>query len=196
MDNMHGEKIEILKLLIENKDEIYSIRKIALLRKINYKSAYNALKTLEKEGIVELKRAGNTRLCSFNNKFNEIVFIAEYSRREDLFKKREFPIIYDSLSKLEFPFIILLFGSYAKGTATKHSDIDFLLISDEEHFKKVEEKISIFPQDIHLTPVSYDSFIRMAKSKEFSVVNEAIKNNIILIGIEEYYKLLKNASER
>ena len=195
MVNIHGEKIEILKLLIENKEEIYSIRKIALIRKINYKSAYNALKTLEKEEIVELKKAGNTRLCSFNNKFNETTFIAEYSRRENLFKKREFPIIHDSLSNLEFPFIILLFGSYAKGTETKHSDIDLLLISDEEHFKRVEEKIDLFPQDIHLTPVSYESFIRMAKSKEFSVVNEAIKNNIILIGIEEYYRLLKNASK-
>ena len=195
MDNILGEKFEILKLLIKNKEEIYSIRKIALLRKINYKSAYNALKTLEKEGIAELKRAGNTMLCSFNNKFNETVFITEYSRRENLFKKREFPVIYDSLSNLEFPFIILLFGGYAKGTETKHSDIDLLLISDEEHFKRVEEKISTFPQNIHLTSVSYESFIRMAKNNEFSVVSEAIKNNIILIGIEEYYRLLKNASK-
>jgi len=33
----------------------------------------------------------------------------------------------------------------------------------------------------------------MAKSKEFTVVSEAIKNNIIFIGIEEYYRLLSNA---
>jgi hypothetical protein len=32
----------------------------------------------------------------------------------------------------------------------------------------------------------------MAKSKEFSVVSEVIKKNIILIGIEEYYRLLGN----
>ncbi len=190
--NSPGEKIEILKLLMENKEEIYSIRKIALLRKINYKSAYNALKTLEKEEIIELKRVGNTLLCTFNNKFNDLVFKAEYSRREILFRKREFPIIYDHLTKLEFPFIILLFGSQIKGTATKHSDIDLLLISDEKHFKKVQETISIFPQDIHLTPVTYESFYRMARSKEFSVVSEVLKKNIILIGIEEYYRLLNN----
>ena len=192
--NEHSEKIEILKLLIENKEETYSIRKIALIRKINYKSAYNALKTLENEEIVELKRAGNTLLCSFNNKFNDLVFKTEYSRRENLFKKREFPVIHKSLAKLEFPFIILLFGSYAKGTVTKHLDIDLLLISDKEHFKKVQDTISILPQEIHLTPTSYENFIHMARSKEFSVVNEAIKKNIILIGIEEYYRLLKNVS--
>ncbi len=190
-----SEKIEILKLLIDNKEETYSMRKIALLRKINYKSAYNALKALEKQGIVELKSLGNTTLCSFNNNFNDLVFKAESSRREVLFKKREFPVIYNSLSKLEFPFIVLLFGSHVKGTTTKHSDIDLLLISNEEHFKKVQETIDIFPQDIHLTPVTYESFIRMATSKEFSVVSEALKKNIILIGIEEYYRLLKNASK-
>ena len=188
-----GEKIEILKLLIENKEETYSIRKIALQRKINYKSAYNALKILEEERIVNLKRAGNTLLCTFNNSFNDLVFRAEYSRRENIFRKREFPAIYNSLAKLEFSFIILLFGSYAKGTENKHSDIDLLLISDEEHFKKVQEIISIFPQDIHLTPVTYESFMRMTRSKEFTVVSEAIKKNVILIGIEEYYRLLKNA---
>ena len=138
MDNKiiseHGEKIEILNLLIGNKEENYSMRKIALIRKINYKSAYNALKALEKERIVELKRVGNTILCTFNNNFNGLVFKAEYSRRENLFKRKEFLVIYNSLSRLEFPFIVLLFGSYVRGTATKHSDIDFLFISDEEHF--------------------------------------------------------------
>lgn len=194
--NENGEKIEILKLLIENKEEAYSIRKIAIIRKINYKSAYNALKSLGKQGVVELKNLGNTTLCSFNNHFNDLVFKAEYSRRENLFKKREFPVIYNSLAKLEFPFIILLFGSHAKGIAGKHSDIDLLLISDEGHFKKVQDTINIFPQDIHLTPVTYESFIRMATSKEFSVVSEALKRNVILIGIEEYYRLLKNVREK
>ena len=190
--NEQSEKIEILKLLIQNKEETYSIRKIALQRKINYKSAYNALKNLEKEKIVELKRAGNTLICAFNNNFNDLVFKAEYSRRENLFRKKEFLIIYNSLKKLEFPLVILLFGSHVKGTAAKNSDIDFLLISDEKHFKKVQDTINIFPQDIHLTPVTYEDFIRMARSREFTVVSEAIKTNIILIGIEEYYRLLKN----
>ena len=33
----------------------------------------------------------------------------------------------------------------------------------------------------------------MIQSKEFTVGSEAMKNNIILIGIEDYYRLLKNA---
>ena len=196
MDNMHGEKIEILKLLIENKEEIYSIRKISLLRKINYKSAYNAIKTLEKEGIVELKKAGNTMLCSFNNKFNRAVFIAEYSRRENLFKKREFSIIYDSLSKLEFPFIILLFGSYVKGTATKHSDIDLCLITDDSEINEQANTIlSITPVNIHFQEFTSEDFLSMIKSKKSNVGNEIIKNNIVLYGIENFYELVNNVKQ-
>ena len=190
---MANEKTEILKLLIGNREESFSIRKISLLRKINYKSAYISLKALEKDGIVDLKRIGNTIVCKFNDKFNDLVFRAEYLRREDLFKNKNFLIIHNRLAELKFPFILLIFGSHAKGTQTKYSDIDLLLIINEENFGAVKNQISILPLNTHLTNVSYESFIRMATSKEFSVVSEALKKNIILIGIEEYYRLLENA---
>ncbi|MDD5192568.1 MAG: nucleotidyltransferase domain-containing protein [Candidatus Nanoarchaeia archaeon] len=189
---MANEKTEILKLLIGNKEEQFSIRKISLLRKINYKSAYNSLKALEKDGIVDLKRIGNTIVSKFNDKFSDLVFRAEYLRREDLFKNKNFLVIYNRLAELKFPFILLVFGSYVKGTANKHSDIDLLLIINEENFGAVRTQISILPMNTHLTHMSYESFIRMATSKEFSVVSEALKKNVILIGIEEYYRLLKN----
>ena len=190
---MANETIEILKVLIGNREETYSIRKIALLRKINYKSAYNAVKALEKEGIIELKKVGNTVVCSFNDKFNDLVFKSEYLRREDLFRKKDFLVIYNQLVELKFPFIALLFGSQVKGTANKHSDMDLLIISRDKEAREVENKLKLLSYKIHLTAVTYESFIRMAKNKEFTVVSEAIKKNIILVGIEDYYRLLKNA---
>jgi hypothetical protein len=190
---MANEKTEILKLLISNREELFSIRKISLLREINYKSAYTSLKSLEEDGIVELKRIGNTLVSKFNNKFNDLVFKAEYLRREGLFKNRNFLVIYNRLAELKSPFILLVFGSYAKGTQTKHSDIDLLAVCDEKAEKLVEKELDLIPLKIHATYVNYEGFIRMATSKEFSVVSEALKKNIILIGIEEYYRLLKNA---
>ena len=188
---MANETIEILKLLISSKEEAFSIRKISQLRGINYKSAYIALKFLAKEKIVDLKKIGNTIICTFNNNFNDLVFRAEFLRREDLFKNKDFLIIHNRLSELKFPFIALLFGSYAKGTAKKHSDIDILTIGGNE--EEIEKSLSLLPDKIHLTSVSYESFIRMVKSKDMSVVSEALKKNIPLIGIEEYYRLIKNA---
>lgn len=39
-----NEKLNVLRLLIENPEKEYSIRKIALEKKINYKSAYEIVK--------------------------------------------------------------------------------------------------------------------------------------------------------
>ena len=188
---MANETIEILKLLISNRGETWSIRKISQLRDINYKSAYIALKFLAKEKIVDLKKLGNNTSCTFNNNFNDLVFKAEYLRREDLFKNKDFLIIQKRLSELKFPFVALLFGSYARGTAKQSSDIDLMTIGGNE--KEIQNAISLLPDNIHLTHVSYESFIRMVKSKDMSVVSEALKKNIILIGVEEYYRLLNNA---
>lgn len=188
---MVNEKINILRLLIENQGKKLSIRKISKLRKINYKSAYNAVKKLEKENIINLEKIGNTTICSFNRNFNETVFEAEYKRREELFRNKNLLVVQKNLSELNFSFIALIFGSYAKRTQTKHSDIDLLTVGGDK--EKIESVLSNFPLNIHLTSISHNEFIRMAKSMEFTLVSEALKINIILLGIEEYYRLLKNA---
>ncbi len=183
--------IKILSLLLNNKEERFTIKKIAETIKINYRIAYEQAMKLEKEGLIKITRTGNSNLCEFTSKFDSKIFAAEYSRRKGLFKNKDFLIIHNRLSELKFPFIALLFGSHARGIADKHSDIDILTIGGDE--KEIKATISLLPDKIHLTAVSYESFINMAKSREFTVVSEAIKNNIILIGIEEYYRLLPNA---
>lgn len=189
---MANETTEILKLLIGNKEETFSIRKISKIRKINYKSAYVSLKFLEKERLVTLKKIGNTVSCTFNNTFDDLVFKAEYLRREEMLKNRNFLVFYNQLKKINKQFILLLFGSQVKGKAKKHSDIDLLLISNAEVAKIIHSEIRLIPINFHLTTISYEEFVSMLKSKEFTVVSEAIKKNTILCGIEDYYRIVEN----
>ena len=184
-------EIKILQLLLNNKDANFTIKKIAEALKINYRIAYEKVLELEKEGLIKITKAGNSKICEFTNKFNNKVFEAEHERKSGLFKNKDFLILHNRLAELKFPFIALLFGSQVKGTANKHSDIDILTMGGDE--KEIRATISLLPDKIHHTAVSYENFIHMAKSREFTAVSEAIKNNIILIGIEEYYRLLKNA---
>lgn len=182
--------IKILKLFVDNKESSFTIKKAAETLNINYRTAYEGVMRLEKEGLVRIAKAGNSKLCEFNYTFNSKVFEVEEIRKKELFKNKDFLIIHNRLAELRFPFIALLFGSWAKGRAIKHSDIDILSIGGNE--KEIRTTLSLLPDKIHLTSITYENFIHMAKSKEFTVVSEAIKNNIILIGIEEYYRLLKN----
>lgn len=184
-------EVRILKLLLGKKEEKPTIKKIAEALKMNYRIAYENVMKLQKDGLIRITKAGGSKLCEFTNKFDSIVFEAEYDRKKDLFKNKDFLILHNRLAELKFPFIALLFGSHAKGTADRHSDIDILAVGGDE--KEIKAALSLLPRQIHLTHVSYEEFIHMAKSKEFTVVSEAIKNNVILIGIEEYYRLIKNA---
>ncbi|MFH1398481.1 MAG: nucleotidyltransferase domain-containing protein [Candidatus Woesearchaeota archaeon] len=188
---MVNEANKILKLLIENQEKRFTIRYISMIRKINYKSAYNAITKLEKEGIIIVERIGNTKSCSFNRNFSPMVYIVEDDRRQELLSNSDFKVIYNRMKQVCFPFIALIFGSYVKSENNKHSDIDILVIT--ENSDKMKEQFSLIPLNIHLTTISYQEFIAMAKSREFSVVSEAIKKNIIFVGIEDYYRLLANA---
>lgn len=184
--------IQILMLLLDRKEERFTIKKIAETLKINYRIAYEKVAALEKEGLIKVSRAGNSKLCEFANKFNNKVYEAEYQRRMSLFKNKDFLVIRNMLAELDFSFIAMLFGSYAKGTSNKHSDIDILAIGGDG--KEIESVLSLFPGKIHLIHISFKDFIHMLKSKEFTVVSEATKNNIILIGIEDYYRVMQNAN--
>jgi len=184
-------EIKILKLLLSRKEEKFTIKKISEILNINYRIAYEKAIILEKEDLLIITKAGNSKLCEFSHNFNNKVFEAEYERKRELFKNKDFLVIHNRLNELKFSFIALLFGSYARNEQSKNSDIDILVIGENE--KEVQKTLSILPDKIHLTQVTYENFVHMAKSNEFSVVSEAIKNNIILVGIEEYYRLLKNA---
>jgi len=186
-------KQKILRFLIENKERTFSMYELSKSMRIDYKLLYINVKKLEKDESIEVENLKSQKRCSFKNSFNEDVFIVETKRRSDFLKKKEFRGIYDILKKINKQFIILLFGSHVKGTATKHSDIDLLLISHEDDAKKIEEKLAILPFEVHLTMITYDSFINMLKSKESTVVSEALKKNVLLFGIEDYYRLIQNA---
>ncbi len=186
-----NEKVSVLKLLIENKETKLTIREISIKRKINYKSAYEAIKKLEKEGNIKIEKKGNTSLCSFTNKLTNTTYVVEKERLKETLEDKDIKIIHNELYKINKQFITLLFGSRAKKKQTKKSDIDLLIISETP--EEIEEKISWIPKNLHVTSINYEDFIEMLQTKKFNVVNEAIKNNIILTGMEDYYRLIENA---
>ncbi len=187
------EKLSILKFLIENNEEDFSIRQIALKRKINYKSAYEAVKKLEKERIIDIKRYGNISIIKFNYTFNESVFIVENKRKKDFLKNKNINVFYKRISEIKNPFFIcLIFGSYAKGTERKGSDLDLCIITDNEKVKEEAGNIiDTTPLEIHLLEFTTMEFIKMLKTREFNVGAEIVKNKIILKGIELFYEMIK-----
>ena len=188
---MKNKDVDIIMSLLENNTHTVSISQLSKKLKIDYKNTYNAVKRLEKSNIIILEKIGNAYNCILNKNMNPMIFEAEYKRREKLLKNKNFKVLYKKLNSIKFPFIALIFGSHAKKTSNQHSDIDLMVICDK-NTKDIEITISLLPLDIHLVTISIDEFLKMNKTKEFNVVDEAMKNNIILIGIEDYYRLISD----
>jgi len=184
--------VDIAVALIEKHGEPVSINRLSAELNIDYKSAYTIIKRFENENLVSLVKLGNAYNCILNKKVHPTIFEAEYTRRRKFLKKESLNVLYKKLNNLYFPFIALIFGSYAKGKKSKTSDIDLMVISEQNRDKDIQKTISLLPLNIHLISLSFEDFNSMAKTKEFNVVAEALSTNIILIGIEDYYRMLEN----
>ena len=184
-------EIKILKFMLLDDRKPRTIREISIKIKADYKIVHTASKRLVEKKLLKETRIGKSILLELTGKFSKEIFEAEYQRREELLKNKNFRLIFQALEEPNFQFVALIFGSYAKGKASDRSDIDLMIISEKEKERAIENLLSNFSLNIHLLFFSYEEFLQMKNSKELSVVSEALKNNIILINIEDYYRLLK-----
>lgn len=190
-------KQKILRFFIENNTDSFSIRSISKKLKINYRIVFEEIEKLKEQGLIEIKKLGNCNLCKFAFKYNEKIFETENLRKEELLENKDLWVIYNRFKDINSPFFILVvFGSYAKGTQTKHSDIDMCIITDNDKIlKKAEQIMRLLPFDIHLLDFTSEQFTEMLKTTELNVGKEIIKNNILLYGAENFYEMINYAKQ-
>src|SRR3989338_2583649 len=132
--------LKIIELMRKDLDKGLTILEISRRLKIGYRPAYNHITEMGKEGIIHIDKVGNAKQCLLNLSSPKARYILEsldISRKEELYiKNPKLKIIENLISKLAEKFIskiqsIVLFGSYAKGTAGKQSDIDLLFIVND-----------------------------------------------------------------
>ena len=183
-------KQKVLKYLIENKEPT-SIKSISDAIKTDYKNTFTTIKTLEP--LISKQKLSNLNLITLAPAPEIEILQTEQKRTEEfLLKNKKIKFIQEDIEELNYPFIIgIIFGSYAKNTNTKNSDIDLCVICDnEENKNKIYEKISIQSLKIELHEFTIEEFISMLKTIQLNVGHEIVKNNIILFGAENYYSLI------
>jgi len=186
---------KIVRLFIEEKNS-KTIREISKQIKSDYRITHTAVQRLLNKSILISKSVGKSVLCELNKSYyGPEIYEAEDKRKNDILKNKNLNQLYkEVMSKIKFSsFIFLVFGSYAKNRYTKSSDIDIIFISNENRFEeKISNILSLLPIKTHALVFTEEEFIRMKDSKKPNVIKEAIENNIILYGIESYYRI-KNA---
>ena len=192
---MRSKEVEVITLLTEKRDTELSINGIAKLLRKDYKSAHNIVTRLSRMGLLELRPFGRSHRVLLRNTTHPLIFEAEYHRRRELLKNKDIAVMHDAFRGLRSGFYVLLVsGSYAKRTQTKHSDIDLLFIVPDAAEGSLEREIQgiagTLPLTVHIHVFRETDFKAMRDSKESTVGSEAIKNNVILRGIESYYELI------
>lgn len=186
---------KILRTLLDHR-ESKTIRELSKHIQADYRITHTATKKLIEKNILLFRTVGKSTLCEINpNYYGAEIYNAEDQRREKILKDDNLRQLYKEImgKATTSLFICLLFGSYAKGTQTKHSDIDLLFITNEKQFEEqLSTILSTIPLKTHILVFSEKEYKRMQHAKEGNVIKEAMKNNIILYGVEQYYKL-KNA---
>ncbi|MBS3092300.1 nucleotidyltransferase domain-containing protein [Candidatus Pacearchaeota archaeon] len=189
---------KVLNFLIENLDKEFSIREIADKTKRPYVKVHNSIKRLATNKIIKEEIKGKSHYCSFSYKdnINIACFISSQRSSEFLLKNKKIMLfIEDIIANAKTPdYTLILFGSYAKGHANKHSDIDVAAITsgeDKEYLERVINSIKkLSSLKIHLLSFAYSEFIEMLKSKEMNVGKEIVKNHIIFKGYEQFYNCI------
>ena len=184
-------RVKLLKLLVLNPDREFYIRELERELKENVNSIRRQLNNLEKIEIVKKRKEGNLLLYSFN----PFGIISSELKQMILKTVGSFKLIKESLQSLKGIKFAFIFGSFAKGTETKRSDIDLLIVGnmDEdqliEKLSKVERKIG---REINYLLWS-ENFLKKKIKQKDAFLLEILKGPIkMLIGDEgEFRKLVK-----
>jgi predicted nucleotidyltransferase len=159
-------------------------RKLANRLNMNQKTVSNILNNLEKQHILKFTQEGKNKYYYLNksNPFvKDIVKLIEINKRIMFFRE------YNKLNELFLEIekrgsgLIIIFGSYAKFSSTKSSDLDLFVIGKMSELNDLENLYNI---KINVVNSSKDKF----KLNEM-FIQEIINNHIILKGIEEYIEL-------
>lgn len=197
---------EILKVFEINRWK--TIKQVSREIGLSYQPVYAYLAELSKSGLLRHKREGNVHLYSLELKNKRVVkeleniefertqkFTASIDKKIGLVLNEFLEQSQKNLSV----WCVLLFGSTARKSETKKSDVDVFVVAeegDEAEIKRICNTISMkYGLHLSLVVVSLDEFRKMLiERNEFT--NNLISERIILYGFEFYFNELVKSMEK
>ena len=180
VQNKNNLDLEIILLLLKGENHL---RGIARQMGESHSTILRKLDKLVKENVLDYKIEGKNKVFSIKNNLQakNYVFNAERYKLIKLLKKYpEFNIIIEDVLKGIEEKLVVLFGSYAKFTAKKDSDIDVYV---ETRSIKVKEKTETIHSKLKVKIGDFNI--------DSQLIKEIIKNHVILRNVEEFYEKTK-----
>lgn len=166
---------EILLNLLKGENHL---RQIAKELKMNHMTVKRALDTMVKGNVLDVKEEGKNNVFSIKKTLEaqNAALSAEIYKFSKFVKKH--PELKREIIELRrLTAMVLVFGSYAKETEAKESDIDIFIETDSAKIKGLASKLN---DKFSVKTGKYD--------KNDLLIKEIEKNHIIVKGFEEFYE--------
>jgi len=170
-------KVKIVESLLKRENHV---RGLAKELKINQMTITRRLDELCKENILDFKWEGKNKVYFLKNTLEALQFVIITEGYKLLEVLKIYPYlrqIFQQIKKDKRIKLAILFGSHAKKTATKESDIDIYIETGSKSIKREVEAI-----DSRIN-VKIGRF-----SRESLLVKEIEKDHVIIKGVERYYE--------
>src|SRR3989344_2303732 len=158
-----------------------------------------ALKQFLKEDVIKSSKVGKSYLYSLNldNDLAYYYVALVNSQRVDKNVKITISIIKDELDKITPFYCLVIFGSYAIQEQKKTSDLDIVIITeDEAKRKQIETALnttkqkSLLPIDPHV--ITKKELIEMLTNEEENLGKQIARKHLVLNNHDIFYKIIKN----
>ena len=182
-----------LKILIgffpEGKE--ITLKKIMERSSLSYEPIHRAVNILNEKKLISSKKFGKTLVYSLNFEKEDVKTAFFFYAKEKLkeFSKNQ-RLIFNGLSKINDDNIdfLAVFGSYAKETQRKDSDVDILCVSSNKKDNEKEIKSLKYETNLEFAPVVMPKTEFKKIKKENEVFwNDLVKFGIIFKGYELFY---------
>lgn len=189
-------EMRVIVFFLANAGESFGIRELSRRMNVDYKMVHTAVQKLSKKGVLLKKRQANLDLCSLNIKGDlSLIYYGELLRANNFLQTHKeiisfFNTVREKVKTIFYSLIV--FGSFAKGTETAHSDLDLLIIAQsrdagEEIERVINSEAILLKTKVHVILLAETDFIAGLKEKKISIATEALKNHLIIAGVEGFY---------
>ena len=179
--NRHmSKKIDILLLFLRDYFASFSGREISRRILVSPQTALDTLNLLVKEKVLQSKFEGRNKKYSLNlNDFSTRMFlsIVETNKSVDCLSNFELKKVIQDL--LSYTDSLVVFGSFAKQSQKKSSDIDIISIGSFNK-KKMNLVADRFPREVNIQYVTWNQFVDSFKKKNHLSVE--IKKDHLIFG--------------
>ena len=186
MYQKRNKELDVISLYSGNYKAEFYLRQISKLAKLPLKTCQNVLIALEKKRILKSKVDGKNKYFSLNldNIHTKSILLQAEIYKTDIFLER-YPQFKTFLKELKTNIPIIIFGSFAKLTADKDSDLDLLIISEKEQ----KLPFHLLPYKVHEVNLSESSFVMAVKEQE-TLIREIEEKHIILNNHSFYINIM------